>query len=254
MRGTTVCPHCGTKFKVTKAQLEAHHGMVRCGHCMKPFDTRPNFAPDQLDLQLELPVLERPSEPPPSRVEVLKPMTLAEQVSIIRDSESSEPQRRQRIWPWTVASILLFLLLLGQAAYFFRIDLAARIPLLKPALDQYCRILGCSIPLPRHADLISIESSDLESAPAHGDQVTLSALLRNRAYFVQAFPYLELTLNDSEDTPLARKVFRPEEYLPPMQQTSTGLLPNYEISIRLPLDTGQLRPVGYRLVLFYPVR
>jgi len=252
MSGTTACPHCGARFKITKEQLAAHHGMVRCGHCMEAFDTRPNFVPEQLDLQLELPILDEPITSTYSKMAVLQPMTLAEQVAIIRDDEAREFQPKRRSWPWAIAALLSLLVLLAQIAYFFRVDLAARLPNFKPALSSYCQILKCSIPLPQHTDLIGIESSELQADPANENQINLNALLRNRAPYAQAFPNLELTLNDSQDQPLARRVFRPAEYLPPMEKEANGLLPNYEITIRLPLGTGDLKPMGYRLVLFYP--
>lgn len=251
MRGTTVCPHCDTRFKVTQAQLEAHHGMVRCGHCLQAFDTRPNFAPDQLDLQLELPVLDKPVAPRDSKVAVLQPMTLAEQVAVVQDDDDSEFQPKRRSRPWAIAALLSLLMLLSQAAYFFRVDLAARLPNLKPALIGYCRILKCSVPLPQHTDLIGIESSELEAGPANENQITLNALLRNRAPYAQTFPNLELTLNDSQDKPLARRMFRPADYLPQAENEASGLLPNRELGIKLPLNTTGLKPSGYRLVLLY---
>lgn len=251
MRGTTVCPHCDTRFKITKAQLEAHHGMVRCGHCMQAFDTRPNFAPDQLDLELELPILDKPVASRDSKVAVLQPMTLAEQVAIVQDDDDSEFQPKRRSWPWVIAALLLLLMLLAQAAYFFRIDLAARLPGLKPALIGYCRILKCSVPLPQHTDLIGIESSELEADPANENQIILNALLRNRAPYAQAFPNLELTLNDNQDKPLARRMFIPADYLPQAENEAAGLLSNHELGIKLHLNTTDLKPSGYRLVLLY---
>jgi predicted Zn finger-like uncharacterized protein len=251
MRGTTVCPHCDTRFKVTKAQLEAHHGMVRCGHCLQAFDTRPNYAPDQLDLQLELPILDKPVAPHDSKVAVLQPMTLAEQVAFVQDDDDSEHQRKRRSWPWAIAALLLLIILLAQAAYFFRVDLAARLPGMKPALVSYCMMLKCSLPLPQHTDLIDIESSDLEADPANDNQITLNALLRNRALYAQAFPNLELTLNDTQDKPLARRIFMPEDYLPLAENQATGLLSNHELGIKLRLNTTGLKPSGYRLVLLY---
>lgn len=249
--GTTVCPHCDTRFKITKAQLEAHHGMVRCGHCLQAFDTRPNFAPDQLDLQLELPILDKPIAPRDSKVAVLQPMTLAEQVAIVQDDDDSEFQPKRRSWPWAIAAFLLLLMLLAQAAYFFRVDLAAWLPGLKPTLIGYCRILKCSVPLPQHTDLIGIESSELEADPANENQITLNALLRNRAPYAQAFPNLELTLNDNQDKPLARRMFMPANYLPSAENEAAGLLPNHELGIKLHLNTTDLKPSGYRLVLLY---
>lgn len=251
MLGTTVCPHCDTRFKITKAQMEAHHGMVRCGHCLQPFDIHPNFAPDQLDLQLDLQVLDNPIEPGDSKVAVLQPMTLAEQVSIVRDNNGNNFQSKHHTWPWTIAALLLLLVLFAQSAYFFRVDLAARLPDLKPALISYCQILKCGVPLPQHADLISIESSELDADPVNENQITLNALLRNRAPYAQAFPNLELTLNDSQDKPLARRVFIPADYLPQSENESLGLPPNHELGIKLHLNTTNLKPSGYRLALLY---
>jgi predicted Zn finger-like uncharacterized protein len=249
MHGTTACPHCDTRFKVTKAQLEAHHGMVRCGHCLQPFDIHPNFAPDQLDLELDLPVLDN-TEPDSSQADVQQPMTLAEQVTIVRDDDSKFLAKR-RTWPWAIAALLLLLVLLAQSAYFFRVDLAARLPGLKPTLIGYCRLLKCRVPLPQHTDLIGLESSELEADPVNENQITLDALLRNRAPYAQAFPNLELTLNDIQDKPLARRVFIPADYLPTAENEPVGLSPNHEVSIKLHLNTTGIKPSGYRLMLLY---
>ena len=251
MSGTTICPHCDTRFKITDAQLEAPHGIVRCGHCLRVFDARPNFVSDQPDRQLKLPILDEPVEPVSSDIVVLQPMTLAEQVAVVKDEDDGESPPEKHTGSWTVASLLLLLMLFAQAAYFFRVDIAARFPGLKPALGIYCQMLKCSVPLPQKVELLSIESSGLDADPAHQDQITLNALLRNRASYTQAFPSLELTLNDTQDEPIARRVFHPPDYLPPSEDQATGLLPNHEIDIKLHLGTKDLKPTGYRLVLLY---
>lgn len=343
MDGTTLCPHCNTRFRITGAQLEAHQGMVRCGHCMQAFDARPGFIPDEPVPQLELPILEeaapQPEQPAageapakaatetprdeleellnaaipesepqetetpqagialnhsaeptpeeiaeataapmeaanhetldfleavtaaqsevqPDRMEVRDeeeaPKTLAEEVAVAEDETEEAPPPKKRIWPWIAGSALLTFVLLIQAAYFFRVELAARMPGLKPVLVALCQPLKCEVPLPRNTELMGIESSDLEADPAHENLITLHALLRNRAAYAQAFPNLELTLNDLDDQPLARRVFRPADYLPPVEKEQNGLPPNHELAVKLRLDVGDLKPTGYRLVLFYP--
>jgi predicted Zn finger-like uncharacterized protein len=334
MDGTTLCPHCHTRFKIAQAQLEAHQGMVRCGHCLQAFDARPGFIPDEPAPQLELPILEEtapqpgqptieeapaetaaeapaaeekipdeleellnapveaapetaptaeeiaevtaaPAEPanhetldfleavtaaqseaqpdlPHVREEEPQARTLAEEVAVVEDETEEVPPPKKRIWPWIVGSALLTFALLMQAAYFFRIELAARLPGLKPALVALCQPLKCEVPLPRNTDLMGIESSGLEADPANENLITLHALLRNRATYAQAFPDLELTLNDIDDQPLARRVFKPADYLPPVEKEQDGLLPNHELAVKLRLDVGDLKPTGYRLVLFYP--
>jgi len=259
MPGTTLCPNCKTHFRIAEKQLEAHLGMVRCGHCLQTFDARPSFVPDQPQLQMELPmldvefpILDSPVSQPDPIPPVLQPMTLAEQVAIVEDEDISKDQPKSRIWPWVIAVLLLTLLFLAQSAYFFRVELAARLPGLKPALAGYCRLLKCTVPLPRKTDLIGIESSEMAADPKHENQIDLNALLRNRAPFAQAYPNLELTLSDSQDKPLARRILRPEDYLQSRENEANGMLPNHELNLRLHLFTNDLRPMGYRLVVFYP--
>ncbi|MDP2852069.1 MAG: DUF3426 domain-containing protein, partial [Gallionella sp.] len=218
-------------------------------------ETEPPETPhdDLLDFNQPAAAVEPEGEAPHTADEPVA-LTLAEQVAIVQDEEEgdhpSPPAYRK--WPWAVAAFLLLLVLFAQAVYFFRVDLAARLPGLKPALNGYCQLLGCSVPLPQKTDLMSIESSDLEADPAHENQITLNALLRNRASYPQAFPNLELTLNDTQDKPLARRTFKPKDYLPPLENEQTGLLPNRELIVKLYHNTADLRPTGYRLVLYYP--
>lgn len=253
MSGTTRCPYCTTRFKVNETQLEAHAGMVRCGYCQETFDARPGFVSDEPSPQLELPILDMPVAPDEPGLPVLQPMTLADEVAVVEDegADDGERQPADRSWLWGIAALISLLLLLGQAAYFFRVDLAARMPGLKPALAGYCKLLRCTVPLPQHAELMGIESSELGAFPGHDGWIVLDALLRNRAEYAQAFPDIELTLTDSLDKPLARRVFRPADYLPPLENQIFGLKPNRELSIKLHLDTGDLKPMGYRLALFY---
>ena len=343
MNGTTLCPHCSTRFNISEAQLTAHQGMVRCGHCMQAFDARPSFIPDFPSPQLALPIEEpaahdaggdsaielplktvglenvksetvEPEKPEPEilaapSVEEHEPetveheaeitsfpesgelpvpeeepkvaldtvlkiaepgltadsghyvehLTLAEQINteqigeeqIDGNNDEVEPFVKPRIWPWALGTLIAVFLLIAQSAYFFRIDLAARFPAAKPALQSYCSLFNCSVPYPEKSALISIESSNLDADPAHENQITLNALLRNHASFIQAFPNLSLTLSDNQDKPLARRLFTPREYLPAGEDQYAGFAANHEINIKLPLYTGMLRPVGYQLEFFY---
>lgn len=277
--GTTLCPHCNTSFRIEAAQLEVQDGMVRCGHCLQAFDARPGFIPDQPNPQLELPMLgdlfdelhaherlqsDGPTQPIEAQPEsetteptaadlrkatVLHSITLAEQVALVQDDDNYEPSYRK--WPWILSSLMLLLILLAQAIFFYRVDITARFQAVKPAFVMICQFINCTISLPKDADLISIESSNMESDPAQENQITLVALLRNRATYPQAFPNLELTINDIDDKPLARRKFHPTEYLSSMEDEKNGLAPNQELNIKLHLNTSSLKPSGYRLALFY---
>lgn len=288
MSAITQCPECGTRFRVSQEQLEAHQGMVRCGRCQTAFNAQEHLHDDEPSPQLSLPIA--PEEEQTVATPLAETITTAKSVApadtaeppgtprtaagedhyfsldlSVPEHDSVSPDEAEEVlaatmknrpaWPWAAAAGVLLLLLLAQAAYFFRIELAARMPGLKPALAGYCSALGCSVPMPQNADLMSIETSDLEADPAHPNLITLTATLRNKsphAPYTQAYPDLELTLLDINDTPMARRIFRPAEYLRHAGDEKLGLGANRESDIKLNLDTTDLKPSGYRLLLFYP--
>src|SRR5690606_13770441 len=43
----TQCPHCRTSFRISRAQLGAAHGAVRCGACMRVFNAAQQLLVDQ---------------------------------------------------------------------------------------------------------------------------------------------------------------------------------------------------------------
>lgn len=58
------CPACRTVFRVRSEQLRAHHGQVRCGNCLVPFDALSNLIEDT-----EPPAPLKAPEPPPDRAD-----------------------------------------------------------------------------------------------------------------------------------------------------------------------------------------
>lgn len=166
--------------------------------------------------------------------------------------EAVEPTRKRRLgWLFGLAAVPLLLLLAGQTAYYYRVELASRMPVTRPYLEQACGWIGCSVPLPHNADLLKIESSDLEADTEYPSKVTLATTVSNRANFRQAYPLLELTLTNHADQAVARRVFAPSEYLPAASNIKGGMAANSEAAVRLSLDLGDLNAVGYRLYVFY---
>lgn len=153
---------------------------------------------------------------------------------------------------WTFGSLLLVILLTGQTIYFYRTELAALVPALKPYLEQYCELLQCSISPPRHRQSLNIESSDMHSDPQHPNVITLNATVRNHASYPQAFPLFELTFIDNQNQPLASRIFKPDTYLGESADLAANVSPGDEFNVRLHLDTGDLNAAGYRLSLLYP--
>jgi predicted Zn finger-like uncharacterized protein len=151
-----------------------------------------------------------------------------------------------------IASVFLLLGGLGQGAYAFRDRLAASFPEAKPVLAQFCSVIGCRVDLPTQIDAVSIESSELQALPNSKGKFLLTTLLRNRGTTVQAWPNIELTLNDASDKAIARRVITPREYLPAATETTKGFAAASEQPVKMAFEVPQLAPAGYRVYLFYP--
>lgn len=200
--------------------------------------------------------------PPPlsaaeSRVDAPPPLAAAQapgeaQRTSLFEPEPSPSSSRTKTVGLILAILVALAGLSAQAVYVFREDLAMRYPQWRPQLEQWCRSLGCEIPLPHRADLMALESSELQPDPERPGLLLLSATVRNRAPFVQAYPHLELTLTDTRDQPLLRRVFSPTDYLPKEADRGAGLAAHRDVTINLWLDPGEAGAAGYRLYVFYP--
>jgi predicted Zn finger-like uncharacterized protein len=149
---------------------------------------------------------------------------------------------------WSLLALLALTGLAAQAVYQFRTEIAVLLPQARVHLETACEMLDCEVRLPRRAELVSIESSDLQADPSRAGVIVLNALLRNRAPFPQEFPALELTLTDERDQPIVRRVLAAADYA----QDKRGIAGGAEEAVRVFIDTGRLRATGYRLYLFYP--
>lgn len=152
---------------------------------------------------------------------------------------------------WVIGCLLLAVLAAGQLVYHFRSDIARTQPALKPLLGDACARLGCTVPAPRQPDQVSIEASELTPEAGREPLLRLSALLRNSAGFAQDWPHLELTLTDTADRAVVRRVLSPADYLPAGAKAATFDAAS-EHSVSLLIDPADSGAGGYRLYVFYP--
>jgi predicted Zn finger-like uncharacterized protein len=269
----TRCPSCQTHFRVSREQLQASSGQVRCGRCQSVFDAfatlsaqPPTARTRGASESAPAPVADTPapaaaSAPPPARADEGTPQIgpaafpAHDEILTLPDDlfgSGVAPQETGRRWPWAVGGLLLLVLLCAQGLFFFGTDLAASVPGLRPALMQGCEWLGCRVALARIPDQLFIEASDMQVLnPARAGEVLLTATIRNRAAATQELPLLEVTLTDAFNQTAARKVFYPAQYLDKTQGELSGVAPNQEILVKFYLDTGDIKPTGYRLYLFF---
>ncbi|MEZ5645791.1 MAG: DUF3426 domain-containing protein [Burkholderiaceae bacterium] len=164
--------------------------------------------------------------------------------------------RRKAFWrkPWVrvtmfVTLILLGSALLGQWAYHDRHRLAAWQPGLRPALQLLCSAPACAIEPLRRIDDVVIDSTAL--VRRLGDFYAFDIVLKNRSDVDLAVPALELTLTDTREHAIARRVFLPGEW-----PTQPGVLPaqgSLDVSLQLSIHLADDVPMaGYRALVFYP--
>lgn len=267
----TKCPACGTIFRVTPEQLQAHQGQVRCGRCTTVFDglvalaALPEPAPEATSSGSEVAGFKLdPVEPPKAtaapqapqvRVAETAPGEMGygpapEQLSLDEELFADDPSQARRDRLWAVGAALLVFALAGQAAYYYRDDLAVQYPGLKPYVMKLCDVLQCQVLPPQRPRQIAIEASDLQAIdPARPGLIQLTATLRNHAGHDLGYPALDLVLTNTKEHTLARRVFLPKDYLERGKDIAAGMPANAEITVRLDLDTGDLSPAGFRLDL-----
>ena len=153
---------------------------------------------------------------------------------------------------WMTLALLLSTAFAIQIVYGFRTEITVAFPQTRDYYLRLCEYLGCTIDLPKLSEYLHIEVSDLKAVDAsYPSEIKVLLSVRNRAPMELAYPAFELTLTDSMEQPVARRVFLPSDYLPQSARAG-GLKAGTELPIELYLDIGALRVAGYRLYLFYP--
>ena len=145
--------------------------------------------------------------------------------------------------------LLLSALLVTQWALHARDRLAARFPNFQPLLVSLCQPLDCTINAVRDLQAVVIDSATLTRRL--DNFYAFDLVLKNTSALALAVPALELSLTDTADAVISRRVFLPQELpgvpalLPPQSTVS--------VSLRLSLPVGNALPMtGYRALVFYP--
>ena len=264
----TRCPNCDTTFRVSTQQLQASSGQVRCGHCQKIFDAFATLTAQEPQLASQessaahlahhdqsaidgstLPILL--TEAPISEKD--KPQLVrTDPAASLYEWEFRMPEPPRHTVLWTVLALFLWIALAVQAAIAFRTEMMVLLPQSRGYYTRLCGSLGCVIGLPRLSKYLHIVASDLKAVdPLHPNEIQLLLSVQNRAPIELTYPAFELTLTNSLEQAVVRRVFLPAEYLPQTAQAG-GLKAGAELPIQLYLDTGAVRAAGYRLYLFYP--
>lgn len=159
--------------------------------------------------------------------------------------------RKSRPVLYSVLSILLIALACLQSIYYLRVKIAALYPQYKPMLVQACEKLKCTIDLPKELDALAIENSDMQEDDQYQSVINFSTSLKNNAQYSMAYPNIELTLTDTDDKIVIRKLLKPQDYLSDDTKIAQGLTGRDSDTIKLALYINQLTVAGYRILLAY---
>ena len=163
---------------------------------------------------------------------------------------------RKAFWrkPWVrTVLMLVVLMLMGalalQAAYQERDRIAAQWPQTRPALAKMCELLQCEISALRKIESVAIEGSSFTRL--RPDAYRLNIVLKNNAPMDVAMPSVELTLTDTQDGAVVRRVLSPAD-MGASPTLAAGAEWNGNIPIAVSAAGGAARVAGYRVLAFYP--
>lgn len=180
----------------------------------------------------------------------VKDVPISSHISEASTFKSSVPTKQvvlktRLTWPIKFCAAVLSLSLAVQWLWIERQMLAASEPVFAKALHFFCRTLGCDVLPLQVSGGIVIESSGLLK---QDDGFQLSWTLRNATAQPLLMPALELTLLNSQDKAVVRRVLRVTETGAPQLLT-----PNQSWTDRLNIFPHEgVEPSGYRVIGFYP--
>lgn len=190
------------------------------------------------------------SAPPVDELHVLEDLPAVEEPAFVTQGRRREQSGKVLRVAMAAGAVALLLLLLLQVMTTFRNPLAAQFPQFKPALDALCSVSGCQVDLPAQIEALAIEQGELQTLAPY--RFSYVSQLRNLGRSAQAWPNIELILNDDDGKPVLRRVVAPRDYLPAGTDASKGFAPRSEQNIKLYFSLDQLTASGYHIAIFYP--
>ncbi|HWT19134.1 MAG TPA: DUF3426 domain-containing protein, partial [Variovorax sp.] len=160
------------------------------------------------------------------------------------------PGARRWLWPLAVLAVLL---LVVQVLRHERDGIVARQPNLRPAFAALCQATGCELTALRQIGDIVIEGAAFAREKTGNNDYRLSFTLRNGAAVPLAMPAIELSLLDTQERAVVRRVLMAADYGAP-----AVLAARSDQAASLPLslsatEAATLPPIaGYRVEAFYP--
>ncbi len=172
-------------------------------------------------------------------------------VSFMKEAAVESAWRRPMVRLALGLTGFLLLILLGvQVAVQERDRIVALHPEVRPILLALCSPLNCGLAPLRQIESIVIDNASFTKI--RGDAYRLGLSIRNSAPVVVAMPSLELTLTDSQEQTVLKKVFSPAEFGAPATSLAARSDWSGGFAVNATDLAGSERIAGYRVLAFYP--
>jgi predicted Zn finger-like uncharacterized protein len=278
----TRCPACETVFKIVPDQLKVSSGWVRCGRCAEVFDAAshaaasddaslwPQNKPPEVVVTSTVVTVKNPDFAP--KTIAVKAINTPASVDLISSKEQNSTdlsfvriaknkafwQRRSVITSLRAACVGLAGLLFFQVVFSQRNHIAAANPAFTTTFESLCQAIGCKIEPFQNIDAFKIDSSSFQksqqtSADATlGENFALKLTIKNNTELAVAMPAVELTLTDTNDKPVLRRVLLAKDLGFNADTLAANSDWNGAVTLAVTPSSSMAPITGYRVLLFYP--
>ena len=248
----TYCPNCLAIFQITSEHIDKAGGQTRCSECRQVYRAADYLFDDLATVHKAIEGRQATGGDQPREVMGrYAPLNIpARETPGWEATTEARPKGRLHSESWhkrTVSMgdigsgilIGLLVLLLGLQWVYFKRGLLAADAGLRPAMERFCAVLHCGLPMRVDLDQISILERDVRKHPAVEDALLINVTIENRADFIQPYPLLEVRFTDKAGNAVAMRRFAPAEYLGKGIDPESGMSPQSTAQVLLEvMDPG----------------
>lgn len=235
----TYCPNCFSVYQVTTELIDKAAGQTRCSACQQVYRAI-DYLFDDLETTRNVVNEQRGSrydEVHESDGWEVTTDSFRPQASL--SGSWDERKLSLRDIGSGVAVGLLTLLLVVQWIYFNRDEMAGTVAW-RPAIERFCELLVCDLPLRVDHNQLSIVDRDVRQHPLATDALLINVAFENRADFAQPYPLFEVSFTDTTGAAIAMRRFSPAEYLGEGVDVAAGIPADAPVQVVLEvIDPGE---------------
>lgn len=206
----------------------------------------PNF---NLNDTIDEPELAKPNESPENTISNDTLHFEQQDLDSYKFQYEQDPTPRKR---WLIGSLLflfnlsLLILLIAQASW-FHYEKLVKYPKIAEIYELVCAELGCELPV--LSDVSKIENRNLvvRSHPTTFNALIIETIITNHANFEQDFPAISLTFSNINNQVVAKRLFKPSEYLNKELLSWPGMPSEQPIQITLEIIDPGAEAVNYKM-------